>query len=308
MAVEIAFIVNPAAGGWRRRWNPETLDEVFRPLGVETVLHVTQTRGDAERIAASLAGRAAAICVVGGDGTVHEVVNGVLPRRVPIAVIPSGSGNDLASLLDFPKTPGELAAVLEDGLCAELDVIDFGDRYCVNSAGLGFEGAVNRFSHRIAGLGGRTRYALALFPALGRVRCTNFTLVTSRGDQIRGKKLMVSVGNGHRTGGAFYLTPDAFPDDGLLDLCVVEPMRRVRMMWVLPQALSGRHVLRREVSMLRAESVTIEADEAYPMHIDGEYMRAGPERRKIAVRPAAISVLCRRSSRNKLLHDLKRRL
>ncbi len=246
------------------------------------------------------------ICVVGGDGTVHEVVNGIMPRRIPIAVLPTGSGNDLASLVDCPKTPHELARAVEDGWAAELDLIDFGDRYCVNSAGLGFEGLVNRFSHGFARVGGRARYALALAKALKTVRCPNFNIVTSRGDEIKGQKLLVSIGNGHRTGGAFYLTPRAFPDDGLIDVCIVEPMSRVKLMWILPRALNGSHARRREVRMLRVESLTVEAAEPYPMHVDGEYVESGPERREIAIRPAALQVLCRRSSRNKLVSELRR--
>lgn len=273
---------------------------------MEASVHTTEGPGDASRLARDLASEADIICAVGGDGTVHEVVNGILPRRIPLAVIPSGSGNDLASLVDCPRTPEDLVRIVEDGWGAELDVIDFGDRYCVNSAGLGFEGSVNRLSHGMARIGGRVRYAVALARALRTVTFPDFTIVTSRGDEIRGKKLLVSIGNGHRTGGAFYLTPRAYPDDGLLDLCVVAPMSRARMLRILPRALNGSHVGRREVEMFRAESLSIEAVEAFPMHIDGEYVLAQPERREVAVRPAALTVLCRRSERNKLVRDLIR--
>jgi diacylglycerol kinase (ATP) len=218
-------------------------------------------------------------------------------------VIPTGSGNDLASLVDCPRTPEALARVIEDGWAARLDVLDFGDRYCVNSAGLGFEGLVNRYSHRLAPLGGRTRYALALLRALAEVRCPDFTIVTSRGDEIRGRRLLVSIGNGQRTGGAFRLTPDAFPDDGLIDVCIVDPMSRARMLRILPGATGGSHVTRPEVHMLRVESLAVEATEGYPMHVDGEYVAAGPELREITVRRAALTVLCRRSVRNKLSMD-----
>ena len=273
---------------------------------METTVHFTQRPGDARRLARELAPRADMICVVGGDGTVHEVVNGIIPLRVPLVVLPTGSGNDLASLVDCPRTPQELARVVEDGWAAELDVIDLGDRYCVNTAGLGFEGLVNRFSHEFARLGGRAKYALALLRALRSLCFTDFTIVTSRGDEIRGEKLLVSIGNGQRTGGAFYLTPDAFPDDGLIDVCIVEPMSRARMLRILPGALNGSHARRREVTMLRVESLTVEAADPYPMHVDGEYVAAGPERREIVVRPAAIKVLCRHPGCNKLAREMRR--
>lgn len=304
--MKIAFVINPTAGGRHRPWDGDAVRSVFRSRGIDTSIHFTTARGDACRLARELAATSDMICAVGGDGTFHEVVNGVMPRRVPVALIPSGSGNDLASLLDCPKSPQDLADIVDDGWAAELDVIDFADRFCVNSAGLGFEGAVNRLSHGVARLGGRTRYAVALARALRAVRFPDFAIVTSRGDEIRGRKLLVSIGNGHRTGGAFYLTPHAFPDDGLIDVCIIEPMSRVRMLQILPRALNGGHVRRREVLMLRTESLTIEAIEPYPAHVDGEYVDCGPELRRIAVRPAALTVLCRRTGRNRLVRDLVR--
>ncbi len=306
VALQIGVIINPRAGRGSSAWTDEAFQSAFARAGIRASIHRTASRGHATRLAGELARGADAIAVVGGDGTVHEVANGIRSHPVPLALLPAGAGNDLASVIDCPRTPRDLVEVLREGWAADLDVLDFGDRYCVNSAGMGFEGLVNRMSHRIARLGGRTRYAVALVRALRALRFPCFTITTSAGERISGEKLLVSIGNGHRTGGAFHLTPLAFPDDGLIDVCVVDRMNRLKMLSILPRALTGSHVGRPEVRMLRVESLAVEASAPYPMHIDGEYLEAPPERREVKVKPGALTVVCRRSSRNKLTKQLRK--
>ncbi|MBP2681166.1 MAG: lipid kinase, YegS/Rv2252/BmrU family [Candidatus Krumholzibacteriota bacterium] len=306
MSNELALIVNPRAGRRTAVWSESALRALFEPLGFGVSVHATRAAGDARRIAREVAPRATVIAAVGGDGTIHETVNGLLPLRTPVVIVPSGAGNDLSSLIACPRTPRELAEVVGEGWGAELDVISIGDRFCVNSVGIGFEGLVNRLSHGVARVGGRTRYAIALLRALPLIRCARLTITTSRGDVIAGEMLLVSIGNGRRTGGAFYLTPDAFPDDGLIDVCAVASMSRAKMLFMLPRSLNGTHVKRPEVRMLRSESLVIEAESPYPMHIDGEYLEGAPGRREVAVVPGAIRVLCRRSGASTLSKGLKR--
>ncbi len=121
-----------------------------------------------------------------------------------------------------------------------------------------------------------------------------------------GKRLLISIGNGRRTGGAFYLTPDAYPDDGLIDVCIVNPMSRAKMLRLLPKSLAGRHTSSPDVRMLRVESLSIESNAPYPMHIDGEYFDAGPERCEITIRHGVLPVICKKCNNNKLKNGLKR--
>jgi diacylglycerol kinase (ATP) len=303
---EFALIVNPRAGRRTAAWDESALRDLLEPLGLAVSVRATRGPGDARRIAREIAGRVRVIGVAGGDGTVHEVVNGLLPQRTPIVVIPSGSGNDFASLFGGPTSLRELAEIVGAGRGAELDVLSIADRFCVNSAGLGFEGLVNRMSHGDSRLGGRTRYAIALVRALRSRARFRFRITTPRGDDISGEMLLVSIGNGRRTGGAFYLTPGAFPDDGLIDVCVVESMSRSKMLRILPLSLHGAHVTRPEVRMLRAESLTVEADAGYPMHIDGEYIDAPPGLSEIKLLPGALRILCGDSAAGSLSKGLKR--
>ncbi len=304
--MKIAVIVNPNAGRARRRPDDVSIRRAIESLGGSVTFHHTKARGDATRIAADLSDDIDVLGVMGGDGTIHEAANGLLPRRIPLFIVPCGAGNDLASLVSCPRTPDEVADVLDDGMGAELDVLRFGNRYCVNSAGLGFEGMVNRHSQTITRVRGHARYFLALIKSLRTHICPHFEITVSSGEKITGKRLLVSVGNGNRTGGAFYLTPDAIPDDGLLDICIVDSMSRLRMLGLLPRSFTGSHPKHPAVRMIRAESLTITSDGWYPMHIDGEYVDGRADRLDISVVPGALRVLCKRSGPNKLQKELKK--
>jgi diacylglycerol kinase family enzyme len=206
-------------------------------MGKRIDLELTERPGHAVDLARSAASNADAVCVVGGDGTVHEVANGLLPDPVPMVVIPCGSGDDFARLVGCPRDAEELFAVVEDGVGVELDVLDCGDRYCVNSCGLGFEALVTKNSRSIKRLKGLPLYLLALGKALAEFSCPDLNIILEDGAVISGQRLLVSVGNGVSAGGGFFLTPDAVPDDGLIDLCIVEKMGRAKMMGLLPLSL-----------------------------------------------------------------------
>jgi diacylglycerol kinase (ATP) len=307
--MKIALIVNPNAGRAGAAPDIDSFERALESIGVGVTVARTKARGDAARIAGELVPHVDVIGVIGGDGTIHEAVNGVLSKPtvpVPLVVIPYGAGNDLARVIDCPKTPAELVGVLGAGYAAALDVLDFGERLCINSAGLGFEGQVNKFSQGITVVRGHIRYLIALVKAFASFSCFHVKLTTAEGRTIEGKKLLISIGNGIRTGGAFYLTPDAYPDDGLIDACIVEPVGRIRMLRLLPMSFKGNHVGRPEVTMLRTSSLTIESGAPYPMHIDGEFVESPAGSRTIGVRERVLHVLCKPGDNKLLKHPLEK--
>jgi YegS/Rv2252/BmrU family lipid kinase len=275
-------------------------------LGAEVTVETTSGPGDGVAAARRVANEADVIGILGGDGTVHEVVNGLMPDPKPIVILPAGTGNDYASMIRCPTDIQQLSRTMNKGYGARLDVLQFGNRYCVNTAGLGFEGQVNQRSHAIKRIQGAPLYLLAVFKTLSSLRCPPFNIVTPDGERIEGDKLLVSIGNGNRTGGAFYLTPDACPDDGLVDVCVVEAMNWFRVLRLLPKSFSGKHTLRAEVRMLRVPSLNIETDPEFPMHIDGELVESAPASLRIRVLPRVLPVLCEQRDKNVLSHPLEK--
>lgn len=291
--MRITFIANPRAG--RGRTEAFVRRERER-LGARADVLWTGAPGHAVELARTAKRESDVVCAVGGDGTVHEVVNGLMPNPVPLVVIPVGSGNDFAGLFGCPRTPDELDAVLGDGMGVRVDVIETNDRYCMNSAGLGFEALVTKKSLDITRVRGIALYLLAVARALVSYDCPPMTIRLSGGEVIEGERLLVSVANGVSAGGGFHLTPDAFPDDGEVDLCIVERMGRARMMRLLPRAIGGGHTGARGVTMRRSSGVTIESPRPFHVHIDGEYMgeQSGPIHFRVI--PRILPVLCRRDA------------
>jgi YegS/Rv2252/BmrU family lipid kinase len=286
--MRVTYIANPRAGRGRT-------DAFLTRHGgdIEERVLWTEAPGHGVELARQARAESDVVCAVGGDGTVHEVVNGLMPDPVPFVVMPAGSGNDFAGMFPFPRTPAELDAVLTAGMGARIDVLECGERYCVNSSGLGFEAAVTRESLSITRLRGLPLYLTAAMRALASFDCPPMTLELADGEKIEGERLMVSVGNGVSAGGGFHLTPDALPDDGLIDLCVVARIGRARVLRLLPGAIKGRHTGAAPVTMRRTQSVTISAERPFHVHVDGEYLGETRGPMHFRVIPRCLPVLFR---------------
>jgi YegS/Rv2252/BmrU family lipid kinase len=287
--MRVSFIANPTAGRGRTR---ALVENYARAVSGEAELLWTQGPGHACDLARDAAARNRVVCAMGGDGTVSEVVNGLMPRPVPLVVIPTGSGNDFASLVECPRSPAELERVLGAGTGLRLDVIDCGDRYCVNSIGIGFEAMVTHHSLSIHHMRGLPLYLAAVFKALRSLDRIRYRIEVDGREAALGEYLLVSVGNGPRAGGGFYINPRATPMDGLIDVCAARRMSRARLLSILPRAIQGGHVSKRGIELYRGESITISADSPFPIHIDGEYL--GRRNTPLALRivKRCLPVLC----------------
>jgi len=304
--MRLTVIANPYAGRGRTKKFVETFRSRAAALGKNLDVQWTSGPGHAVELARSARNNCDVVCAVGGDGTVHEVCNGLLPDPVPFVAVPSGSGNDFARLLGCPRTPEELFSVLDDGIGARLDVVDCGIRYSVNSCGLGFEALVTKNSRSIRYLGGLPLYLLAVAKALVSFRCPVMKHTLPGGETFEEERLLISVGNGVSAGGGFFLTPDARPDDGLLDVCVVDKMRRGRILKLLPLSLKGEHTNKAGVTMLRVKSLTVACGGPLHCHIDGEYTGDSHNPISFTVLERRLPVLCMKNEPTRLLHPLEK--
>jgi len=300
----VTFIANPRAGRGRTEAFFATFARDAQGLGHDARMLWTTAPRHATELARGARGDSDVVCIVGGDGTVHEVINGLMPDPVPVVIVPVGSGNDFAGLFGCPVTPRELEAVLDDGVGVRVDVLECGERYCANSAGLGFEALVTKKSLSIERLRGLPLYLLAAFKALLSFDCPPMTIRLDGGETLAGERLLVSVANGVSAGGGFHLTPDAWPDDGEIDLCVVERMGRARILRLLPTAIRGGHTHKRGVTMRRSAEVTVTAERPFHVHLDGEYLgeQTGPLRFR-ALR-GRLPVLCKRDAPARTAHGI----
>ncbi|HEU4364213.1 MAG TPA: hypothetical protein VFT13_01985, partial [Candidatus Krumholzibacteria bacterium] len=235
---------------------------------------------------------------------------GLMPRPVPIVVVPTGSGNDFASMVNGPSTADDLAALVREGMGWRLDVVRCGDRYCANSVGIGFEALVTYHSLSIRRLRGLPLYLLAVVKALASYESIRYTITIDDAPAIEGDYLLVSAANGPRAGGGFYLNPAARPDDGLIDVFTAERMPRWRMLTILPRTLRGAHTKSRGLAFHRGARVTIAAARPFPIHIDGEYLGRRATPLAMDVIPRCLPVLgkkngaaCITAPRERILRD-----
>lgn len=309
--MKVKVILNPETGRGRGRKTLPRVREELRRRQVAFDLSITQGPGHAIQLAreAALAGGYDCVVAVGGDGTVNEVVNGLIaaaqdrgdwehgePAGV-LGVIPIGSGNDFAFALgiranDIPRACDRIVAG-EKRLIDLLHVMDerpHGLFYC-NNLGAGFDAAVNIEARKLKRLRGFLLYFIAVFRTLALEYHMPLTRITYEETELHLPITLASAANGPRTGGGFLMAPDAQIDDGLFDLCVAKKMSRLEILRILPSLMRGTHVDKPPVQMIRTAHVLIEAPDGLPVHVDGEVFHTGARRLEIRVWPRRLWVL-----------------
>jgi len=217
---------------------------------------------------------------VGGDGTLHEVVNGLMLvdalRRPRLGVVPLGSGNDFVSGAGLEARPlaalqGILTATRERRIDAGFIRDESGrTEYWDNTVGIGFDAAVNLQSRRITRIHGFMMYLLAVIKVIIENYDAPHMEIELNGESFTKELLMFTAGNGTREGGGFITTPDARLDDGQLDYTYISRVSRLMMIRLIPEVMNGRHGRFKAVRLGRMTNAKVCADRALPIHTDGE--------------------------------------
>lgn len=287
------MVRNPAAGRGRARRHWPRIARALAAAGVKFDEVETRGRGQAIELAERGARRYAGVVAAGGDGTVHEVANGLLRAAsgAALGVIPLGSGDDFAKLLP-PADPVER---LTRGAVRRLDAGRIAsDRlvYFANGMDVGF-GAhaarnVSSVPRFLTGLGA---YLGALAITLVRYPVLRLRLQLDGAPPFEQASTMVAVMNGNCFGGSFRVTPEARPEDGLLDLLVTERVGRARILALVPKIMRGAHAGERDLRLLRARRVVIESDDPLVVEADGEIVLQRARRLEIEILPGALPVI-----------------
>jgi len=271
---DICVIFNPRSGRDRARQRMRKLHEL---LGARAVFRPTERPGHGEELALEAAKQGfATVAAAGGDGTVHEVANGILRARRPEVVLeiyPVGSANDYAHTLGLDPEWRLRADPSIEARAVDVGMVSSPDgrrRHFVNGLGLGINGIVNLEARRIRRLQGLALYGMALL----RTMCFRYVYppmtVTLDGQERRVNTLALTLAIGRREGN-FVLAPDAVIDDGWFDYLHAGPLPRWELIWNLPGMISGR--LPTDHPKLwrgRCQHVTVVSEEPLPFHIDGE--------------------------------------
>lgn len=293
------FIVNPKAGrGAGRR----TLNELpGRLTGWPNEYQIIETSGpgEASEIARSVDSE---VCVaVGGDGTINEVVNGLIGTNRTLAILPSGSGNDFAKSIGIPKSTAAALEIIRAGKSKSIDVgtvacgansdsRNQSKRLFANGVGIGFDAAVAAKTLEIPHLSGTMLYLVAVLKTLGKYRSPLFH-ISIDGRTTVSHNLLIAIGNGVCAGGGFYLTPDAKVDDGQLDVCLVEEMSIAGILQLMPRVMKGKHGTFKGVEFQRGACVSIHGDAPFFVHADGEIVGDGVTDVQVSLVDQSLSVI-----------------
>jgi YegS/Rv2252/BmrU family lipid kinase len=291
------LVLNPIAGdGAGGRLMPQLEAQLGRRMAE---LRVSTRRGHAEELAAeAIRAGAERVVAVGGDGTMQEVVNGIISAGGgTLGVVPVGRGNDLARSLAIPIDP---LAALDIALGPVLRPMDVGRairgatlRHFVAAGGVGFDAQVSwtMANPRPWWKNGRAGYFAGTIDELRRfhnqrLRIT-FDLDSGR-EVVDHTSLMVAFANGPYYGGGMKICPDASLSDGQLDVCVVGDLSRLEALRELPGLYQAKHVNHPKVRFYRSRWILIEGDEPTRVHLDGEPWGTLPIR--VEALPAALNV------------------
>ena len=220
------------------------------------------------------------LVVVGGDGTLNEVVNGIGGSNVEIAVLPAGTGQDFGRTYGIPTRLDDAVRVALSGETRTIDLgrVSFagGERWFANVGSVGMSGAVARRANSMSkALGGRTTFYYSLVREFLGWRNTEVT-VRVDGEERRGRMHDVIVANGRWHGGGMMLAPDASPDDGMFDVVLVGDVTKIDFATTSPKLYKGGHVNHPKIDVLRGALVEVEAATPLPVELDGEPVGSTP--------------------------------
>ncbi len=302
-------ILNPASRGGEGKRMRNEIERILsaRQGGVEVV--ETQGPQHAVELATRAVGDGVSVVVAaGGDGTVHEVANGImqaltsapgdeLRNRVAMGIIPVGTGNDFVKVV--PGTGSRTSALdtLLHGRPRPFDVglaeWDGGRAWFMNAMGTGIDVEVVRQIQRLSRGPGALVYLQGLLRALMKYQPIPLT-VTADGVEISREIMIAAVANGCCVGGSFRLTPGALPDDGHLDLCIVGALSVPAQMLLVPRILRGTHGSSPSVDSRRVHTVTLSVPPGVPLYfqLDGElHEHAGIHSIRVTIQPASLQIV-----------------
>lgn len=290
------FLVNPASANGKtgKRW--PKIAQASKEAGLRGEAIFSEGPGQLAELAREAADEGATLLVVvGGDGTVHEVVNGIAGREgVELALIPRGTGWDFARGHGIPKRLSEALRIALDGQARPFDLgratyrTDTGEAtaWFANIASVGMSGAVAaKANSTTKALGAKTSYLLALGVVFARWK--NVHLEVAVDDESRDALMEDAiVAVGRYLAGGMMITPDALPDDGLFDVLLIGDITKTELVRVMPKIYKGTHLPHPKGEVLRGRTVSIEAEEPLPLQLDGEQPGTTPVRFELV--PAAI--------------------
>jgi diacylglycerol kinase (ATP) len=293
-----ALFLNPVAGRGRAKRRLPRILELLEETGIRVVVHQSVAVGDLEReVREAVTAGTTQLIVAGGDGSIHEAVNGIMAAGggAALGVVPVGTGNDFAKAagipLDWEAATTLLARRIADGAPPRsVDLGRMNDRWFANGAGIGLDARVTKIARSYRWPIGDLVYLVAIFHAMLEGIATPEIRIEAGDFRWDGPLTLANVSNGPWVGGMFHIAPMAQNDDGRLELLIAAPVTRGRILQLLPKLMRGTHMDEPEIVHSSVLRVRVSAAADVPSHLDGEVQSMQSEF-EIEVLPAALQLL-----------------
>ncbi len=298
-------IINPNAGNGKGKKDWKRISVLFKRNNIEISPWFTSLKGHATELAQEGIGSGFRnIVTVGGDGTLNEVVNGAFnqnycpPGEITLALVPVGTGNDWGRMFGIPLVYEAAVEVIRERkqMPHDIGIVKYHDgaeqkmRYFINIAGLGFESIVVRKTNRQKekGRSNSAIYFYNLLSSLISYRNTDADIIID-GNRNKARIFSVNVGNGRYCGGGMRQTPEAVPDDGLLDITVIREMGRIEIIKSLKLLYDGTILSHPKVDGYRTRNLRVESESLLYAEADGESLGHTPV--EFSIIPSAVNIV-----------------
>lgn len=240
-------------------------------------IKVTEKVGDAKLFAKEAKNKGfSTIVSVGGDGTLHEVVNGMVGGNQKLGVIPSGTGNDLARSLNLPFDLRESIEILVKEKTTLIDLGHIKGEYFINFSSVGLDALIAQEANKIKKYFSSTySYILGIVKGLTKFKSMDVDLIID-GKKYREKIMFITVCNGSYYGGGMKIAPQAKISDGEFDICVVRHIPKLKLLLLFPTIFKGNHIRYKEVKMYRGKEVEVFSKKDIAINADGEIVDNRP--------------------------------
>jgi diacylglycerol kinase (ATP) len=296
---KLGIVLNPIAGRGRALKIEKPLIEYLRQRNIVFQLKKTKGSRHATDLSSQMSKEFDIIVALGGDGTVNEVVTGLIGSTSSLAVFPIGSGNDFNRLIGIPKT---MKLAIDTIISGTKKFFDLGRvfiqnstgmtqvKHFTNTLGIGIDAQIAKEAQRIKYLSGLPLYVVAAIKALSTYSPNEYTIFDN-GTTRKEKAYLICAGNGIYEGGGFKMLPDASPSDAKLNICLIQKMSVWNAIPLVPKIIQGTHGAHNKVTSWDSKGLRISSEQPFILHGDGEIFEENAVDVKIDLIPKAINVI-----------------
>ncbi len=298
--MKVKIILNPYANRWGAKEKVTAVEAAFQAAGIQYDLTITEKPLVGTEVArtAVLEGVYDAVVAAGGDGTISEVVNGLVQANpnlptLPFGIVPIGSANDFSKMVGLPGGIRAAVQVIAANHIRPVDVgqIQLPDRihYFNNNSAVAMEPMITLEHIKIQRISGEMRYYVALLKGIIKMKAWQMKLIWDDGSY-EGPTYLLSLCNSPRTGG-FMMAPGAVVDDGRFDFVLAPEVSKGTVVAILLRLLKGTHIDHPKVTFKRTSRLTIESQPGTPIHADGEILATAVSPITYQILPGKLSLL-----------------